>query len=815
MKKNYTTFSILACMLFLSFQSAAQAPVITAVSPVSNMVEQYGKFEAALAINATFTNPYNYDEIRVSAVFTAPNGLQFTVDGFYMENFSISNETTGALSATGNNGFKVRFAPMQTGTWSYTLSCTNAAGTGTFPAQTFVCTETATATNKGFVRSNATNYLGFDNGNSYIPIGENIGWANANPYVDYKKWVTKLADNGGNFFRIWNCSWGLGLEWKNTGGYLGLKKYRQNNAFYLDWLFDFSAEKGVYAMLCINHHGQVSSQVNPNWSDNPYNAVNGGPCQNTWDFFTNAQAKALHKNRLRYMVARWGYQRGIMAWELFNEVDWTDQFDQRKGDVANWHNEMAAYLKQIDPYQHVVTTSYAHDHNDPQTWNLPDIDLTQTHYYLDIPNLERVLASGNSAFLDDFGKPTLNGEFGLGGSSSGLIALDPTGIHIHNNLWGGLFSGAAGTGMSWWWDSYLEPQNLYTHFSAIRAVTDLVDLQSGDFRPVPALVSGAPSDLSLTPSLGWGALADTSFTINADGSISPVGAKLSQFLYGSQWNTQYRRPPVFYVDYPQSGNFSVKTGGTTGQAAKIAIWVDGVQLLNTTAAVNQLYTVTVPSGAHTIRVDNTGTDWVTLASYNFSGLGSAVDAYVLRSEDHTQLTGWVLNNNYNHQYVKANGEPNSVSGATIAVSGLSDGLYTLNWYDCINGGLLNSAPATVSNSTFTAVIPDVLWDVTFTLRDYIVGVTQAPEPFSFGVYPNPVTDAGSNMSFDLTSTSKVQVELLDAGARPVQLLVDQTLEKGTHLLHLPIKTQLPSGIYWIKARINGQTGIKPISIIRD
>ena len=123
-------------------------------------------------------------------------------------------------------------------------------------------------------------------------------------------------------------------------------------------------------MLCLNHHGQVSQHVNPEWSNNPYNAANGGPCANTWDFFTNTTAKNYYKNRQRYIIARYGYSKNIQSWELFNEVDWTDDFANKQTDVTSWHNEMSTYIKSKDVYKHLVTTSYAYDTNDPDTWQL-------------------------------------------------------------------------------------------------------------------------------------------------------------------------------------------------------------------------------------------------------------------------------------------------------------------------------------------------------------------------------------------------------------------------------------------------------------
>src|SRR5664280_722291 len=113
--------------------------------------------------------------------------------------------------------------------------------------------------------------------------------------------------------------------------------------------------------------------------------------------------------RDRYIIARYGYSQNIESWELFNEVDWTDQFATNKSSVSSWHNEMAAYIKSKDVYQHLVTTSYAYGYDDPATWSLSNIDFSQTHYYVSSPNIESVLSSGAQNYLSSYLKPTLNG----------------------------------------------------------------------------------------------------------------------------------------------------------------------------------------------------------------------------------------------------------------------------------------------------------------------------------------------------------------------------------------------------------------------
>jgi hypothetical protein len=794
----------------------SQTPVIQFITANSNNIPQYGKLELILDMTAAYTNPYDYQEIHVDAIFTGPDGSQTTVEGFYMEDFEIANTNTGALNALPTKGFRVRFSPKIPGAWTYQISCTNSAGTGAYPVQNFTC---ESSNLKGFVQAGQSNYLQFENGTPYVPVGENIAWQNSNPYTDYKKWVGKMADNGGNFLRLWLCHWGMGLEWKNdVNGFSGLKKYKQNSAFYLDWLFDYCAEREVYVMFCLNHHGQVSSQVNPNWPENPYNSANGGPCQNTWDFFSNAQAKSLIKNRLRYILARWGYQRSIMTWELFNEVNWTDNYEQHKPVIADWHAEMAAFLKQKDSAQRPVSTSYGSPQSeDPAVWNNPDLDYTQRHYYFDSPNLEAVLSNGVRENLDLYDKPTLIAEFGLNAAGSNLLNLDPNGIHLHNNLWGPLFGGGMGSGMTWWWDSYVEPGNLYDQFLGLSEVSGQIDFVTAQFQPANNVnVSGASGDLKLNTNLDWSGLGDTLIQINANGVILPANYKLSQYLYGSVWNTQYRRPPSFQVDMPQAGQFKILTGNQFGANPKLSVWVDGVQVLSVTPALNQTYMVNIPAGLHTVKVDNIGTDWMKIACYAFMGLGSAIDAYVLASADQTQLSGWVLNSDYNHQYIAANGQPAMLSGASIKSSALNNGNYWVKWFDCQTGALVQAESVLVSNGTLELPIPDLTWDLAFKVDALPVNTQDLNLALSARIYPNPVVSGRSvQVSLNIPSSEMTEIVLFDAAGKRLQSLFNANLTPGPQNISLQIPAGLPIGIYWIHIIAGSKKTSKAIAISAD
>ncbi|MDQ6764429.1 MAG: DUF5060 domain-containing protein [Bacteroidota bacterium] len=715
MKKNLHPGVMLLCIALLlsSFSSNAQAPVFNSITPNTTMPAKFDRFELNINLTASFTNAYDYSDIDVQCIFFAPSGRKDTVDGFYMQDYILKPD--GSLTLSGSGTFKVRYAPNEAGNWSYILSCKNLAGTTTQASQNFQCIASSEA---GFIRKNVTNYLNFDNGKQYIPIGENMGWQSSNIVIDYTDWLTKLANNDGNFIRVWMSSWAFALEWKNgnNDGFGGLEKYNQYSGFYLDWLLNYCKQKDVYMMLTLNNHGQVSTNVNPQWIDNPYNAANGGPAANTWDFFTDMSAKAIFKNRLRYIVARYGYSQNIQSWELFNEVDWTDQFSTRKSDVTIWHDEMSTYIKSKDVYKHLVTTSYAYDYNDPATWNLPNIDFTQTHFYSNSPNIESVLSAATQNYLINYQKPTLNGEFGLGPPGPTLSANDPNGIHIHNAIWGSSFSGAMGSAMSWWWDDYINPQNLYYHFKPLAAVTSLVKFKDDDYKKATtSIAGGGASDVIISPGGSFFAANSSSFIIDANGNMTPGPNQLGQYLFGSVYNTAYHNPPSFTVTYPIAGQFRVATGNATGASPQINIYVDGASVLNQAAAINSTYAVNIAAGTHIIKVDNLGTDWVSISNYTFVKAGPPLTSYVVKSADTYKAAGWVLNSKYNWQYLQANGSaPPIISGSNLSITGMHNGSYVIKYYSPATGAQLSTATASVFSGTLSLPLPNIAWDVAFT-----------------------------------------------------------------------------------------------------
>ncbi len=789
-------------IIFLKSILFAQAPVITSVTASGATVPRYDKQELTVTFTGPFSNPYDYDEILVRGIFTAPSGKKDTMEGFYMSNYSL-NTSTGSLTPTGSNGFRIRYAPVETGTYTYVVTVRNHSGTAASTEMSFNATS---STRKGFVRKNESNYLHFDNGEQYIMIGQNLAWQQNNKYLNFKNWTDKLASNNANFIRLWQCHWGLGIEWTGTP-YNGLKSYSQVNSFYTDKLLEECEAKNIYMMLCINHHGMVSTTVNPEWSTSPYNAANGGPCSNTTQYFTNSTARALHKNRLRYIVARWGYSRNIMSWELFNEVDWTDNFSSSatvRSAVRDWHIEMASFLKIIDPFKHLVTTSYAYSDEDPAVWNHSSIDFTQSHFYVGSPNFETVLADGVRKDINRYSKPSYTGEFGVNTSQSSLSSLDPNGIHIHNAVWATLFSGGMGAGSTWWWDTYIEPSNLYYHYKAPAVVAANLELVNHNYKPSTATVSGTSSgELIVSPGVGWGRSPAAAFTIDNSGVMTPSAGSLGEYVYGSQCKSAEKNSPTFTVAFPAASQFRIRVTDVSSfcNAQRLQVRVNGTEVLNVLVSANTTYTVNVPAGAAVIAVDNLGGDWFRVASYTFTNIGSALNTYILKSSDNNRAAGWVHNKKYNWVDAGPSGStPPVVSGATLTLTGMSNGTYEVQWYECLNGTVVSTATGTASGGTLALPVPNIAWDLAFSAK--ASSVTSVRELFparNLKIYPNPVVGDKLVIAYDLPFGMQTDIQLLDISGKKVTTLFNGRQQAGAQLIEWSTNGKnLATGFYFIR-----------------
>ncbi|HKI70061.1 MAG TPA: cellulase family glycosylhydrolase, partial [Verrucomicrobiae bacterium] len=378
---------------------------------------QFNRVDFVIMLTASWTNsPYRAEEVRLDFDLISPSGKPVVVPAYYERGKS------GSLSV-----WKVRFTPEETGEYRGEFVLTNGANHSVSSNLSFTV---ASSHQKGFLHLANDWTFRFDDGEPFRGIGENIGWEsrsrddsrffrnlNESPRYNYEYMLGRLAADGGNFFRTWMCPWNLPLEWKtvsNTNRYSDDTGYFNASAIRrMDRLVNLAGSLDVYMMLTLDNSGDFQGWA---WRYNSYNQENGGPVTKPQDFFTDPQAKAQYKDRLRYLVARWGYSPHIAAWEFFNEIDnLMYGLPQRIPDdvITSWHKEMSEYLKRIDPYHHLVTTSVSHRHV-AGLYRIPTMDFNQIHIYGH--NGQSRAESFPEVLRDNshrYGKPFVIGEFGF------------------------------------------------------------------------------------------------------------------------------------------------------------------------------------------------------------------------------------------------------------------------------------------------------------------------------------------------------------------------------------------------------------------
>src|SRR5690606_38816700 len=145
-----------ATLLVFSITKVDAAPEILEIRQNTDSVGLYDKLELQLEVRAEFTNPFDPDEIDITALFTAPSGKQWNIPGFY--NYA----HWSAL-------WMVRFSPDEIGEWTYTVHVHDRNGRDTSEVRSFVAIPSPY---KGPLQVAANQrYLEYRNGKPFYGVG--------------------------------------------------------------------------------------------------------------------------------------------------------------------------------------------------------------------------------------------------------------------------------------------------------------------------------------------------------------------------------------------------------------------------------------------------------------------------------------------------------------------------------------------------------------------------------------------------------------------------------------------------------------------
>ncbi|TVR73098.1 MAG: PKD domain-containing protein [Marinilabiliales bacterium] len=434
--------------------------------------EVHAKVEGVFQLTKTYSNPYDPDIVKVDAEIIPPDGESYFMPAFYYIK-SVPDEAGLWVNDPNFQCWKVRFTPQQEGTYQIIIHLEDEDGQ--FTSETYELM-VFSSQNKGFVYldPDLKNYYRHSTGEHYLPIGENVAWSiKQDKIADYHDHISMLGENNANMLRYWTVTFASqSLEGRNGYSYYeGIGRYSQQAAGLLDSIFELCRENGIQIMLTMFQHGILSENVNSNWDLNPYNVANGGYLDKPAEFFGNELAKTHTRNLFRYYIARWGYSTNLFAWEFFNEVDLTGEHMNNPpswvDDVVEWHEEMAIFMKELDPYNHITTTSISGWLGHPLVAPLGqsnELDLFQFHTYGDKVTQSLLHYYNNMLGITDL--PLMCGEFGKSG-------LAETGDEVRNAKWVTYFNHFPS--LHWNWDKAIE-QGWYSYFAPMAAYFENVDL---------------------------------------------------------------------------------------------------------------------------------------------------------------------------------------------------------------------------------------------------------------------------------------------------------------------------------------------------
>lgn len=672
-------------------------------------VTQFDTLEYRMDVGGKWENPYDPDEISLTANVTSASRT-YGYPGFYMLDFQRQFQDTveSWVPQPTTKPWRVRLTADELGPLYCQFRVVNGRKT---EAVVLPQIEVVAGNRRGFLRGSQADphYFQYDNGQGCFLIGHNLPiYNNIGKAPDAI--LRRMADNGENCCRIWMSSDSVGIEWEDRPG-----RYRQESAARLDHFMATTEKLGINVMLCLDTHQDFVGQ---RWLDNPYNKAHGGFCKNPRDWFTRKAARKQYRKRLRYLVARWGYATNLLCWEFGNEFEGWPEANEPT--VIAWHRTMASVLKALDPYKHLVTTSWWTHMGPEACWRIPEIDIVQTHVYTnnDSSVAEPVKNYSQAQWLH-YEKPHMFSEFGVD-SEGPPRTTDPRGWSVHNSMWAAVAGGSASAAMPWWHSTYIDPLNLYFHFGALRRFVN--DLPFGTatwqqfqgFRVEFEEDTMRFGDVGILPSSNWVRPALSEFVVYDNGMITNE-TEISEYLHGTD-NAALRNPPVFTVDCVRPFRFVVSVGRVS-RSGKLHVWVDDELKLERDlpageghgkawsfqdkwniwqSLYDEDFVIEIPAGSHKIRVANGGLDWIRVKRYAFEEYRKT-EPDLIASGMRTDEVAFVwLHNRRNTWWQNSVGDVAPIAPTQVSVA-YPAGRYTLEWWNTWDGKILRTDTVTATD----------------------------------------------------------------------------------------------------------------------
>lgn len=346
-------------------------------------------------------------------------------------------------------------------------------------------------------------YLENGDGETFIPIGLNLCFPRfvVDPEEGMARvagWMRDLAENGGNFMRLWLGHSFFDVEPRCAGEFDRAAFER------IERVLDMAQGLGLRVKLTLDHfrdlavRGAAESFAGAaDFSRPQYSVARGGPAVDMDSFWRDPAPRAAYLRKLDLLAERFANHPAAVAWELWNEINAC-----RGGGWRAWTEAMLPELRRRFPRALALQSlgSLSADYAvDPYRWlcGLRENDVAQVHRYLDTGSDWPVCREPMDVLLADAvrelrswsqGKPVLLAEGGAveanHAAPSALYAKDRDGVILHDVLFAPFFAGAAGPGQCWHWDFYVARHRLWWHFGRFARAIEGFDPVREKARPI-------------------------------------------------------------------------------------------------------------------------------------------------------------------------------------------------------------------------------------------------------------------------------------------------------------------------------------------
>jgi hypothetical protein len=565
-------FAVVQVPAFGSFNAKISQTTLNPVSfsPNGWTVGRFSRFEIGIDIPASInqqiesflnanggTNPYNKDQISLKGTFTSPSGNSSIRNGFYYREININGNAYNQSAS--QYPFRIRLAPTENGTWSFKLELFVNGGKIDEFIGSFDVIESG---KRGNIHVGNYNHLVDYYGNSFFAIGQNIAFADNHGLVNgvtpndfslQRSYLTDLANKSGNFVRVRMDPWSNGIEVEQLGVYGSYYDNfrRQWHAYELDKFFEICESNGIYIMLSLEqdqiYQAHAYGGVGPNpygWPNNVYSSI----VPNCTDFFHNSTAISYYKQRLYYIMSRYGYSSNLGIIQIINETNgigagYTTNYENDpalRQHVYNWvTTEVAPYLNSFYP-GHLRMTGFSDiSLSNPNTATNPNSSSimnirSMNHYGHDkmVPKtrFDRSFTQINTGFK----KPFIFAEIAISDCPGGTTLEGCTNVEFHNGIWATSMAGGFGTGLYWYdWEN----NSKRDHFIALKNFTDGIPFESDNFSSYYGDKNGTEwiYNVNQTGSKGFGWIHNQDFFWRTDPTIHTpcVTCNFGQTLYSA------------------------------------------------------------------------------------------------------------------------------------------------------------------------------------------------------------------------------------------------------------------------------------------